>query len=76
MSEITSRIASVVIGPTPVRITDSMPEVTATFEDGTVKALFAFFPDELSFREDEFVGLTEAEALCLKSDKDLSYLRD
>ena len=36
------RIASVTIGP---------PKVTATFEDGSTKELFDYFPDEISFTE-------------------------
>jgi hypothetical protein len=54
---------------------DPMPEVIATFEDGSTKTLFSFYPDEISFREHEFVGLTEQEAHTLFQKKDISYLR-
>ena len=53
---------------------DPMPEVIATFEDGS-KTLFKFYPDEISFRESEFVGLTEEEAHSLFQQKDTAYLR-
>jgi hypothetical protein len=48
--------------PKPVGLFDPMPDVTATFDDGTRKKLFSFYPDELRFDECEFIGKTEAEA--------------
>jgi len=41
-----------------------------------VKTLFSFYPDEISFTESEFVGLTEDEAGKLKYKKDVEYLRN
>ena len=61
--------------PMPVGMFDSMPEVIATFEDGTRKSLFSFYPDEVSFRASEFIGLTEEEAHSLFQQKDTAYLR-
>ena len=61
--------------PMPQGMFDPMPEVIATFEDGSTKALFAFYPDEVSFRASEFVGLTEENAHSLFQQKDTSYLR-
>ena len=61
--------------PMPQGMLDPMPEVIATFEDGTTKALFSFYPDEVSFRASEFVGLTEEEAHSLFQKKDTAYLR-
>ena len=61
--------------PMPEGMFDPMPEVIATFEDGSKKSLFSFFPDEISFRPSEFVGLTEQEAHSLFQQKDTSYLR-
>ena len=52
-----------------------MPVVTATFDDGSRKELFSFYPDEIRFDEGELVGLTEAEAHDLHRQKDLTYLR-
>ena len=61
--------------PMPEGMFDPMPEVIATFEDGTQKTLFSFYPDEVSFRASEFVGLTEEEAHTLFRQKDTTYLR-
>ena len=61
--------------PMPLGMFDPMPEVIATFEDGSKKSLFSFFPDEISFRPSEFVGLTEEEAHSLFQKKDTAYLR-
>jgi hypothetical protein len=61
--------------PMPLGMFDPMPEVIATFEDGTRKSLYSFFPDEVSFRASEFVGLTEEEAHSLFQQKDITYLR-
>jgi hypothetical protein len=54
---------------------DPMPEVIVTFEDNSSKSLFTFYPDEISFHESEFVGLTEEEAHSLFKKKDTAYLR-
>ena len=59
----------------PVDWSDPMPQVFATFEDGTEKLLFAFYPDEISFTAGEFIGLTEEEARTLKGKKDKKYLQ-
>ena len=61
--------------PMPLAMFDPMPEVIATFEDGTTKTLFSFFPDEISFTPTEFIGLTEEEAHSLFQRKDTTYLR-
>jgi hypothetical protein len=61
--------------PMPEGMFDPMPEVIATFEDGSTKTLFAFYPDEISFKESDFTGLTEEEAHTLYQKKDTSYLR-
>ena len=61
--------------PMPEGMLDPMPEVIATFEDGSTKTLFSFYPDEISFEESEFAGLTEEDAYTLFQRKDRSYLR-
>ncbi len=75
----TPHIRSVSIGPYPRPLPqgmfDPLPKVTATFDDGSTKDLFQFYPDELSFTEREFIGLTEAEAQALRTRKDIESLR-
>ncbi len=61
--------------PMPHGMFDPMPEVIATFEDGSIKTLFSFYPDEVSFRASEFIGLTEEDAHSLFQRKDTAYLR-
>lgn len=69
------KIISVEITKMPATFLDPMPSVIATFEDGTEKKLFEFYPDEICFRPEEFTGLTEQEARHLKFEKDRAYLR-
>jgi hypothetical protein len=73
------KIKSVIITdmprPMPLGMFDPMPEVIATFEDSSTKTLFTFYPDEVSFRASEFIGLTEEDAHSLFQQKDTSYLR-
>jgi len=52
-----------------------MPKVIVTFEDDTVKELFTYYPDEISFRSNEFVGLTEDQARNLRFQRDKQYLQ-
>ncbi len=73
--KITNTLITKMPRPMPEGMFDPMPEVIATFEDGSKKYLFAFFPDEVSFRASEFVGLTEEEAHTLFQRKDTTYLR-
>ena len=54
---------------------DPMPTVRAQFDNGEEKTLFEFYPDEISFTEDEFIGLTEEEAHLLKFEKDKRYVQ-
>lgn len=68
-------IASCKIGPYPTSIWGPLPEVVVTLDDGATKNLFHFYPDELSFQDSEFVGLTVGQAMQLRHDKDVAYLR-
>lgn len=74
-----AKIVSVRIGPMPRAMPegmlDPMPNLHAYFDDGTDKVLFEWYPDEISFTESEFIGLTESEARALRQRKDVEYLR-
>jgi len=69
------KIVKAEITAMPKTFTDPMPKVIATFDDGLVKELFEYYPDELHFTAEEFVGLTEEAAYQLKMEKDTAYLR-
>jgi hypothetical protein len=69
------KITHAEISRMPLTFMDPMPQVTVSFEDGTTKTLFSYYPDEISFTASEFVGLTESEAHDLKHKKDVAYLR-
>jgi hypothetical protein len=59
----------------PEGMLDPMPQVKAQFDDGSEKTLFEFYPDELSFTENEFIGLTEKQAHELRMKKDIEFLQ-
>jgi hypothetical protein len=69
------KIVSARITEMPKGFFDPMPQVFVTFENGQEEFLYEFYPDEIMFRVDEFVGLTKEEAISLKTKKDLEYLR-
>lgn len=45
------------------------------FSDGIDRKLFSYYVDELSFSDDELIGLTESQAQELRSKRDAAYLR-
>ena len=60
----------------PKCLTDPMPSVYVIYEDdGPELYLFDFYPDEISFSPDEFIGLTKKDAINLKFKKDKKYLQ-
>lgn len=63
------------ISPLPLRLGDPLPRVSVTFDDGTEAVLFEYYPDEVTFSENEFIGLTADEARGLFGRKDRQYLR-
>lgn len=69
------KIVKCSISAMPKNFTDPLPKVTVTFEDGSEKMLFDYYPDEIYFSQDEFIGLTEKQAYDLRSKKDIDYLR-
>ena len=52
---------------------DDLPKVIATLEDGTELFLFEYYPDEISFTKQEFVGLTPKQAIAKKKRKEEIY---
>lgn len=61
----------------PESLFDPMPQVWVTYEnEEEEEMLFDYYPDEISFTADEFIGLTRQQALRLKNRKDVSFLRD
>jgi hypothetical protein len=75
VGETRMRIIACNITPLPKTFRDPLPLVEVTLENGETKTLFDYYPDEIAFEPREFVGLTVAEAMRLKSEKDLAYLR-
>ena len=63
------------ISPLPKTMFDPMPEVVVTWEDGSVESLFEFYPDEIQFHPEEFVGLTREEAFQLRHRRDVAWLQ-
>jgi hypothetical protein len=68
-------IKSVRITAQPMNVGDPLPEVWVSLSAETGKMLFTYYPDEIAFGDGELVGLTEAEALHLKGEKDRAYLK-
>ena len=49
--------------------------VVAKFEDGSEEEVLTYYPDELTFSPDEFIGLDKAGVNVLFCRKDKEYLR-
>lgn len=50
-------------------------EAKVLLDDGTITTAFRFYSDELAFTEEELVGKTIMQAVNLKLEKDVAYLR-
>lgn len=74
-SQVMDTITKARIIGAPKRIGDPLPEVWIALSDGTERMLFTYYPDEISFLESDFVGLTEVEARLLKFGRDRAYLQ-
>lgn len=70
-----NKIVKARITAIPKQLGDPLPEVWITLADGTEKMLFTYYPDEISFSQSDFVGLTEEEARLLKFGRDRAYLQ-
>lgn len=75
MEKKSPKIVKCKIGPYPKGFFDPMPQVNVMFDNGEEKMIFEFYPDEISFCEHEFIGLTEESAKQLKGIKDKKYLQ-
>ena len=71
----TNLVVSARVTPVPQRLGDPLPEVWVTCEDGTETKVFDFYPDEITFSGDEFVGLTVEECRLLKFGRDRAFLQ-
>lgn len=69
------KIKSARITAMPKNLSDPMPQVHVTTEDGKEHFIFEYYPDEIHFSPKEFVGLSLDEARSLKHKKDVAYLR-
>lgn len=69
------KIISARITAMPKSLFDPMPQVHVTLENGQEQYLFDYYPDEISFSPQEFIGLTTDEAIHLKFVKDKNYLQ-
>ena len=69
------KVKEAYIGSMPMHLFDPMPSVTVMYENGVEEKLFEFYPDEISFKREELIGLTKEEILKLRHNKDVSFLR-
>lgn len=51
-----------------------LPKVIVTLDNNTEQCVFDYYPDEISFTPNEFIGLTLDECRHLKFKKDKHYL--
>lgn len=68
------KIVSSRITEQPKSLFDPIPKVYVTLENGIEQFLFDYYPDEISFTTNEFIGLTIEESIHLKFKKDKNYL--
>jgi hypothetical protein len=68
-------VVSARITPLPQRLGDPLPEVWVTCQDGTETKVFDYYPDEITFAEGDFVGLTVEECRLLKFGRDRAFLQ-
>lgn len=70
------KITSARITAMPKSLFDAMPQVWIKLDnEENEQLLFDYYPDEISFTPQEFVGLTIEEARHLKFKKDKAYLQ-
>lgn len=70
------KIESARITAMPKSFSDPMPQVMVKFQgEQQEELLFEYYPDEISFRPSDFVGLTKVEGINLKFKRDKQYLQ-
>lgn len=71
------RITAARITEMPKTLFDPMPKVMVRFntDQNTEVELFQYYPEEITFTEQEFIGLTREQALTLKQEKDQRFLQ-
>lgn len=61
--------------PMPKSLFDAMPQIYVILEgESNEQFLFDYYPDEISFTENEIIGKTMSECRTLKFQKDKNYL--
>ena len=70
-----NRITAAHITPYLSKISDPLPRVLVAVDGESKWELFEFFPDEIYFTPDEFVGLSISKAWHLKRVRDSEYLK-
>jgi hypothetical protein len=68
------KVVSSRITEQPKSLFDPIPKVYVTLENGNEEFLFNYYPDEISFKPSEFIGLTIEECRYLKFKKDRNFL--
>ncbi len=72
-----NKIVSARITPLPSSLFDPMPQVWVQIEGSDEEQkLFEYYPDEIAFSPDEFVGLSLEEGKRLKFNKDVDFLKN
>jgi len=61
--------------PMPEGMADPMPQVWVRLDGGEETLLFAYYHDEITFNEREFLGLSLFQARALKVQKDKEFLK-
>lgn len=49
--------------------------IDVEYEDGAQENIISFYPDEIRFLPDEFIGMTRQQAINHYHNRDIAYLR-
>ena len=70
------KIVKAVIKQAPKNSLSKKTKVWVEYENGINEELFKFYEDEINFHSKEFIGLTREQALDIRKQKDINYLRN